>query len=82
MYNKAMPRNVPHQLKMLSMMIFVLVLLLMTTSSDFARAFHWLSTLWMKMMNVADPLVGPNGIRVYVPFGSIRTLKGKLFLTG
>ncbi len=60
-----MPRVVA-QLKMLLTIIFVLVSSLMAKPRDLARAFHWLSTSWMKLMNVAGLLIGPNGITVYV----------------
>ncbi len=56
------------QLKMLSTLILVLVSLLMRRPDCCASAFHWLSTSWMKLMKVAGPFVGPNGMTVYVHF--------------
>ena len=56
--------NVSDQLKMSSTIMFVFVSSSRVSPLEAARDFHTLSTSWMKQMNVAGPLVGPNGMTV------------------
>jgi hypothetical protein len=79
---KSMPWKVTlPKLKMLLTMIFVFVSSSMIRPFCCAMAFDWLLMLWMKMINVAGPFVGPKGMTIG-PLDSSSALKGKLLLTG